>query len=123
MAIVLFSIRPEFCDSIFKLQKKFEYRKTMIKRGDIDKILVYCTSPVSKIIGETKLDYILCGTPADIWNQTKQYSGISSRFYDLYFKDSPKAIAYHLVDAVKYKKPKSLKSFGLKRPPQSYCYL
>lgn len=123
MAAVVFSIKPKFCNSIFSYQKQFEYRKTMLRRSNIDKMLIYCTSPVSMIIGEATLDYILCGSPADIWSQTKQHSGISKEFYDLYFKNSEKAIAYHLVNAVKYKESKSLVAVNLKKPPQSFCYL
>lgn len=43
--------------------------------------------------------------------QMKKYAG-GKRLY-----------GWHLRDVVIYKKPKSLAEFGLKRPPQSWCYV
>jgi predicted transcriptional regulator len=123
MAAVVFSIKPQFTDLIFGGQKIFEYRKRQIKREDIDKIIIYATSPISKIVGEAKIKRIIVDTPAALWYATSQFSGIDKKFYDEYFSKCGTAIAYELCDVLQYNKPKSLNEVGLTFAPQSFAYL
>ena len=48
---VILSIKPHFCKPIFDGVKRYEYRKRVFKRGDIDKVYVYASSPICKVIG------------------------------------------------------------------------
>ena len=76
---VLLSIKPQYAERIFAGKKKYEYRKSVFKRDDIDTIVVYVTKPVGKVIGEFKIDEILEDTPNVIWKKTKSYSGIEKK--------------------------------------------
>ena len=38
---VILSIKPQFCKLIFDGVKRYEYRKRVFKRNDIDKVYVY----------------------------------------------------------------------------------
>lgn len=118
----LFSIRPEYVEQIFNGTKKFEYRKQP-NRIPINKMLIYETSPIMKIVGEAEVEEVLVDTPEVIWEKTKEYSGINKKFYDQYFKGRHAAVAYKLGNIIKYETQKELNDFGIKRAPQSFCYL
>ena len=47
---VLMSIKPKYVEKILSGEKKYEYRKTLLKK-DVESILVYSTSPVKKVYG------------------------------------------------------------------------
>ena len=119
---MLISIKPEYVENIFNGSKKYEYRKIRCKQ-DIDKIIIYSTYPIMKVVGEAKVEKILEDSPDRIWEKTKKYSGIDLNFYQKYFKDRSKAIAYKLTNIKKYDSPKELSSYGLKAAPQSFVYI
>ena len=122
MCNMLISINPEHVENIFNGSKKYEYRKIRCKQ-DIDKIIIYSTYPIMKVVGEAKVEEILEDSPDNIWEETKKYSGIDLKFYQKYFKDRSKAIAYKLTNIKKYNDPKELSSYGIKAAPQSYIYV
>ncbi len=119
---MLISIKPEYIENIFNGSKKYEYRKIRCKQ-DIDKIIIYSTYPIMKVVGEAKVEKILEDSPDRIWEKTKKYSGIDLNFYQKYFKDRSKAIAYKLTNIKKYDSPKELSSYGIKAAPQSFVYI
>jgi predicted transcriptional regulator len=62
-------------------------------------------------------------TPAKIWEQTKDYSGISTEFYFQYYAGKNLAIALAVTDVVEYKHPiDPYENFVNFRAPQSYIY-
>lgn len=119
---MLISIKPGYVENIFNGSKKYEYRKIRCKQ-DIDKIIIYSTYPIMKVVGEAKVEKILEDSPDRIWEKTKKYSGIDLNFYQKYFKDRSKAIAYKLTNIKKYDSPKELSSYGIKAAPQSFVYI
>lgn len=122
MCNMLISINPEHVENIFNGSKKYEYRKIRCKQ-DIDKIIIYSTFPTMKVVGEAKVEEILEDSPDNIWEKTKKYSGIDLNFYQKYFKNRTKAIAYKLTNIKKYNNPKDLSSYGIKVAPQSFIYV
>lgn len=122
MCSILISINPEHVENIFNGSKKYEYRKIRCKQ-DIDKMIIYSTYPIMKVVGEAKVEKILEDSPDNIWKKTKKYSGIDLKFYKKYFKDRSKAIAYKLTNIKQYSDPKDLSSYGIKVAPQSFTYV
>ncbi len=122
---VLLSIRPEYADRIFKGEKKYEYRKTLFKREDVDTVIVYATKPVGKVIGEFKIDSIMEDNPINIWEKTKLYSGIDKNVYTEYFAGREKGFAISIKKTRIYKKPLELEelNFNIKCAPQSFMYI
>ena len=120
---VLLSIKPEFAFKIFEGKKKFEFRKVIFKNPKVKTVVVYASSPVQQVIGEFEIDEILTSSPEDIWEMTKQYSGISEGFFYEYFSNKQIAYAIKIKRTKKYKKPLSLKENFNVSPPQSYLYL
>ncbi len=122
MCKILLSINPDHVENIFNGSKEYEFRKVKCKEP-VDKIIIYSTAPVMKVVGEAKVEKVIEGNPIDVWKQTKNKSGIDENFYFDYYKDKFTAIAYKLKEVVQYNTPKELSSFGVSVAPQSFVYL
>lgn len=123
MCKILMPINPEYVDEILSGRKKYEYRKIKARRKNIDKIIIYSTSPVMKVVAEVDVKDIIEAQPEELWEITKHASGISKDFYNKYYKNRDIAIAYHLGNIKIYEKPKKLTDIGINYVPQSFVYL
>lgn len=92
-------------------------------REDVNKIVIYATAPVMRIVGEAEVVEIIEDDLDAVWNLTAELAGISRFFYDQYYHGREKAIAYHLGDVKKYSKPLQLSELGINYAPQSFVYL
>lgn len=119
---IVISINPQYVEKIISGEKKFEYR-TKAAKQDINKIIIYETKPIKKIVAEVEILDVVIASPEDLWNQTKEYSGITKNFFDEYFKGKMVAYAYKLGKVKVYERPKTLLDFGLKMAPQSFAYV
>ena len=122
MCKMLLSINPEHVENIFNGNKQFEFRKVRC-RTDVDKIIIYATSPVMKVVGEADVIDVIVDLPEKVWKLTSEFSGISKQFYDKYYQNKEFAVAYRLGDVRKYKKPLTLDDFGINFAPQSFVYV
>lgn len=120
---VLLSIKPEFAEKIFNGTKKYEFRKCIFKKKDIDKVVVYVSSPVQRVVGEFDIETILNDDVDSIWNQTKKASGITEDFYRLYFAHRETAYAIKIGHVSRYQQSKKLSDFNIGFAPQSFVYL
>lgn len=119
---VLLAIKPEFADKIFSGVKKYEYRKVIFTKK-VNKVIVYASSPVSKVVGEFTIASIIKGKPDKVWQETKNDAGITASYFQEYFKGKDIAYAIKIKDCCKYNKPLSLKEIGVQYAPQSFVYL
>lgn len=122
MCKILLSINPEHVANIMSGSKKYEFRKVRCKEN-VEKILIYATSPIMKVVGEVDVLDIIEEDPDKVWKQTAEFSGISRKFFDKYFENKEKAIAYQLGKVRKYKSPKRLIDLGISFAPQSFIYI
>lgn len=122
MSKILISIKPEFVDAILTGEKKYEYRKIKCKQP-VDKIVIYATSPIKKVVAEAEVKAVISGTPNEIWDKTHNDSGISKDFYDDYYRSRDVAYAYQLGNIDKFEKSKSLQDYGIDKAPQSFQYI
>ena len=102
--------------------KLFEFRKVKCK-DDVDKIIIYSTSPVMQVVGEAQVLEIIVDNPESVWEITSEFSGISKLFYDKYYENKGKAVAYRLGKVKKYLEPLKLSDFGVNFAPQSFVYV
>lgn len=90
----------------------------------MDTVYIYASRPISRIVGEFKIDEILCDTPENIWKETKRQSGVTQNFFDKYYKGREKAVALKIKECKEYKEainPESLiPNFKV---PQSFIYV
>lgn len=122
MCSILLSINPEYVEKIMNGSKKFEYRKRECKRK-IDRIVIYSTAPVKKIIGEAEVEKVLVDSLEKIWKITKDFSGIDKIFFDSYYRDKDYAVAYQLKNIIEYASPRDLSEYGISNAPQSFQYI
>ncbi|WPL38892.1 ASCH domain-containing protein [Malacoplasma iowae] len=122
MNTILLSVKPEYSEKIFNGVKKFEYRKSLAKK-DVNRILIYTTSPIKLIIGEVEVIEKISLEVTKLWAKTQNYSGISKKKYLWYFNGNTNASAYKLGKITKYETPKTLDQFGVKQAPQSFVYI
>ena len=120
---VLLSIKPEFAEKIFNGTKKFEFRRSVFKNKNVTTVVVYASSPVQRVIGEFEIDSILNSELQQLWDNTKDYSGISKSFFFDYFNNKEKGYAIKIKKTKLYKAPLVLKDNFNVAPPQSFIYL
>ena len=118
---IILPINPKHVKKIISGEKKYEYR-TRIPKNPVDKIIIYETAPTKKIVAEAKIIEIISLPPKTLWEETKDFSGITKEYFDQYFKDKDIAYAYRLGKIKVYDTPLDLSDFGLKGVPQSFVY-
>ena len=123
MCTILMPINPQYVDEILAGRKKYEYRKIKAKRKNVDKMIIYSTSPIMKVVAEVDVKEILEEAPEKLWEITKSESGITKSFYNKYYKNKDTAIAYKLGEIKIYNEPKELHDIGINYVPQSFIYL
>ena len=120
---IILSIKPEFANMIFEGDKKFEFRRSIFKNKNVSKVIVYASSPISKVIGEFEIGEILFKDLGSLWDETKEFSGITENYFYDYFIGKENGFALEVKKFKRYKKELCIReSFG-KVPPQSFAYL
>lgn len=120
---VLLSIKPEFAEKILAGEKRFEFRRVMPKQR-VERVVVYASSPVCRLVGEFTVRRVVSASPEKLWRQTRNFAGISRRYFDAYFEGRTEAHAFEVEDVLRYDQPIDPQSIyrGF-RPPQSFVYL
>lgn len=122
MLNAIFSIKPEYVERIFSGEKKYEFRTTICKKT-ISKIIIYETSPISKIVGEVSVVKILKNTPSNIWKIASLDAGIEYDSFLKYFSNREYAYAYVLKNPIQYNRQFSLKELNISVAPQNFLYI
>ena len=122
MESILLSINPEYVERILAGSKKYEFRKRLANRT-VDKILMYSTAPIMKVVGEVEVVKTISSSPSALWDYTKKVAGISRDKSRKYFKGGQVAYAYQLGKVIQYDPPKELSEFSIELPPQSFICL
>jgi predicted transcriptional regulator len=122
--LVLLSIRPPHVENIFSGLKTFEYRRKLFSRTDVRTVLVYCTKPIGKIVGEFDIDGVIQDKPERLWLKTRAGSGITKQYFQDYFFGREVGFALKIGDVRLFSKqldPRDLIANFF--PPQSYMYM
>ena len=121
---VILSIRPTFCKMIFSGQKKYEYRKRVFTRSDVDKVYIYATKPICRIVGCFRVEEVIENKKSYMWEKTHKDGGISKEYFDAYFRGCDMAHAIAIGEVVKFDTPidpkEVIKNFTA---PQNYRYV
>jgi type I restriction enzyme, S subunit len=121
--LALYSIKPEFARAILDGEKTVEFRRNRPQR-DVSQMVIYSTSPQSRVVGIADIVCIVFGSIDEIWEKYSDVGGISRQgFYD-YFKGTNIAYAIEIGKVHSLDQPKELRVLGIgDRPPQSFRYL
>lgn len=119
---IILPIKPKYAEKILDGNKWFEYRRKLPNRH-VSKIVIYETAPVKKIVGEVNVIKVMKYSPYELYDITKDHSGISFEDYIEYFNGAEVAYAYVLSKPTRFTEPIGIEEYGLKGVPQSYVYL
>jgi len=121
--IALYSIKPIYSDQIINGNKTFELRKRM-PANKLDYILIYSSSPVSKIIGFAEVKDVHKNSLAATWKYVSKNAGISKKDYLEYFNGCKDAYAIELGIVKKFIRPFDITELNPNCvPPQSFSYV
>lgn len=118
---IILSIHPCHVDKIMTGEKRFEYRKR-IPTG-IRYVVVYSTAPIKRIVALIEVDEILHNNPLLIWQQTKEYAGISQHYFLKYFENHDYSFAVKFKRVFKIDPGLPINVLGKENGPQSFVYL
>src|SRR5690554_5522245 len=113
MCKILLSIHPEFVNGIINGIKTYELRRKLPSRK-VDKIVIYSTSPVKKVLCEVDVEDIITDCVDKLWKIVGEYVGIDYDTYKKYFKELEYANAFKIGKIYKFEEPKSLSEYGIK---------
>ena len=101
---ILLSIKPEFVNKILSHEKLYEFRKSIFKQK-VERIYIYSTYPVKKIVGYFEVTDIICGSPEELWEL----------FSDVF--------AIKIDNLVIFDEFIDMNMFDEFKAPQSFCYV
>lgn len=117
---ILLSIKPKYANLIFSGVKLCEFRKVLPKKS-FNKVYVYSSSPVKKIIGEFDVDSIVTGSKDAIWDMFSLKGGITKdEFYSYFTGETARVICIKNTNL--YETPVDLPK-NISRPPQNFLYI
>lgn len=124
---VLLSVKPKYVEEIRNGNKKYEFRKSIFSKkniGKIEKIFIYSSSPIKKIVARFILSVFLEDHPKNLWEKCKDLSGIDKLEFFNYFGKRDKGFAIKITQLKFFTQPLEPKivipNFT---PPQSFCYI
>ena len=123
---VLMSVKPSYANLLVNGSKTVELRRRFSDLPHGTKMLVYGSSPTSKIIGEVSIVKVEQLKLDDLWNYACQEAMISWEDFSAYFKGRDSGYAITVNKATKYESPYQLdclKELGVKGAPQSYQFI
>ena len=117
----VFALRPEWADLILSGAKTVEIRRSRMNRM-IGRMLIYRTG-TGLIVGEVRVKGMHAAPPYSLRMVSGGAACLTEKEFDEYAKGADRLYAYRLENPIRYGKPKTLSEVGLKRAPQSWCYL
>lgn len=121
---VLLSIKPKYVKSILKGEKQYEFRKAIFRNRAINRIFIYSSAPVKRIVALFEIITILEDHPAVIWDQVRYHAGINDAEFFSYFAGRERGYAIGIGNLREFDTPLNPRAEipGFV-PPQSYCYI
>lgn len=92
---VILSIKPQFAHKILTGEKKAEFRK-IVFRQQVDKVFIYSSAPVKKIVGFFTIKYIDHDSPRQLWEKYNPIGGIEKKHFFAYFGKTKKGYSIHI---------------------------
>ena len=121
---VLLSIKPKYVKSILSGDKRYEFRRTIFRNRGINRIFIYSSSPVKKIVGFFEVGVILEDHPVDLWVRVREDAGIYEWDFFSYFAGKSRGFAIEIRNLREFPAPvdpwETVPGFV---PPQSFCYM
>lgn len=121
---VLMSIKPQYANAIMHGSKKVEFRKQIFDTN-VERVYVYASHPVKKLIGYFDVDQVICENPNKLWEDYNKVGCISKKDFVSYFNNCSYGYAIAVKEVHRFTKDYLIAEiFGKKfQVPQSYRYI
>ena len=121
---VLLSIKPKYVEAIKNGKKKYEFRKIIFKARNLERIYIYASSPIKKIVGSFSVGDVIEGSPEMLWDQFSRDAGIGEQDFFSYFLDREIGYAIEIKNFHTMEEPvEPSEVFNRFTPPQSFIYI
>ncbi len=87
MLDAIISMNPKHCNLMLSGIKKVDFRKWNFRKSNPDKVFVYATIPVKRIVGYFTFDNILNFNKEEAWYRFGKYSSFEMEEYYKYLLD------------------------------------
>lgn len=124
--VAMISMRPTFVERVFTGQKTVELRRTRPSLAEGDTVFVYCSAPVSALIGTFAVVEIIEEEVDRLWMEVFRDAGVSREEYDSYFENARVGFGIRFERLVELDDPIPLErlrnDLGGFAPPQCFNY-
>ncbi len=120
---IILRIDLEYANAILDGTKTVEFRRNKFMHP-VDRILLYCASPIQQIIGSFQVGKIVEDTPENLWTRFNKVGGIDQASFFEYFKNSGTGFAIEVESFEKFAEGINLADyFENFCAPKKYLYL
>lgn len=122
----LLSIKPKYADLILRGEKEVEFRRTIFRKpSTVDRVIMYASSPVQRILGFFSFSNVVEADPEELWSRFKGVSGVADREqFMAYFRGKETGYAIEIEETVSLDEPVDpWQHFEEFRPPMSFQYV
>ena len=121
---VILSIKPKYVRAIMNGDKRYEFRKAIFRNHTVDRVFIYSSSPVKRIVALFEIGTILEDHPTALWEMVQEHAGIEDAEFFSYFAGRTRGYAIGISNLHEFDEPidprEAIPGFV---PPQSYCYV
>jgi len=115
----LLSIHPKYAEAILAGTKRYEFRR-VIPAQPVDRMFLYATSPVGKVVGYFRPGLIVHATTEDIWKMCRSDGMLTKNEFLGYFREAPRKYAIEIRETYAFVHAKELPN---KNPPMNFRYV
>ena len=123
---LILSLKPHYAELIFKGKKKVELRRRIASQISGRDVIIYVSSPVSKLRGGFQIGQVWKDSPDEVWNSTARLAAIARQEFDAYFHGQTIAYALEVTNLWEYQSPIGInwlrEQLGNFVVPQSWRY-
>lgn len=121
--VVLLPIKPKYVNEIILGNKKVEFRKQIFSES-VQRVYVYSSYPVKRIVGYFDVTDIAKDTPSNLWAKYHNVGCIKEKDYITYFENKKYGYGIEINKMMVFTHPLDVLDFDREfKAPQSYCYL
>lgn len=121
--VALLSIKPKYVDEIILGNKKVEFRKKIFSKF-VQRVYVYSSYPVKRIVGYFEVNKIVKDTPTNLWLKYSDVGCISKEDYFQYYDKKAYGYGIEINKMIVFDHPLNVLDFDKNfKAPQSYCYI
>lgn len=119
---IMISLNKSLIETIVNNEKEIIFLKRLPIK-EVERVLIYSTKPIGKVIGEFDLKSMQRLSKTKAWNTYGSKSILKKQEFNKYFESSKDAKLLEISGFILYKKPKPLERYKMIKGPSGFTYL